>query len=223
MTIYPLTLKNDHMFLELENGFWLVDTGAPSSFGSEITVKIEGIDYEINSSEYMGMTVGQLQESTGVELVGLLGGDILNNFDFIFDCPNEIVEISGNKLEHGGTSIKLKEFMEIPIISVRIRDREFKMFLDTGAQISYLQDEIIESFLDSGSMTDFYPGFGSFDTETYLVDIFLKDIKFSLRFGTLPLLLGMTLMIGGTEGILGNDVFIGRKVGYFPRRKLLVI
>ena len=113
--------------------------------------------------------------------------------------------------------------MEIPIITASVSGREFKMFLDTGAQVSYLQDEIIESFPKSDSMTDFFPGFGTFDTETYLVDMGLGCLQFSLRCGTLPLMLGMTLMMGGTEGVLGNDIFRDKKVGYFPRRRLLVI
>ena len=211
------------MFLELKNGSWLIDTGAPSSFGSELSATIEGIDFEIQTSDYMGLTVEQLQESTEVELVGLLGGDILNQFDFILDLPSEIVAISRDALECVGTSLTLDEFMEIPVITAIVSGREFKMFLDTGAQISYLQDEIIESFPKSGSMTDFFPGFGTFDTETYLVDMGLGCLQFSLRCGTLPLMLGMTLMMGGTEGILGNDIFKDNKVGYFPRRRLLVI
>ena len=223
MSIYPLSLKNDHMFLELENGSWLIDTGAPSSFGSEMFVRIEGSDFEIEASDYMGMSVDQLKESTQVELVGLLGGDFLNQFDFVMDLQGQTVTISSDELEAVGTSLPLDEFMGIPIITASISGREFKMFLDTGAQISYLQDEIIKNFPKSNTMTDFFPGYGTFDTETHLVEVELGGLEFSLRCGTLPLLLGMTLMMGGTEGIVGNDVFREEKVGYFPRRRLLVI
>ena len=113
--------------------------------------------------------------------------------------------------------------MGIPIVTAGISGHEFQMFLDTGAQISYLQDEILETFPKSGSLTDFYPGFGTFETETYSAKVTLGNVQFSLRCGTLPQLLGMTLMMGGTQGILGNDIFRDRKIGYFPRRGLLVI
>ena len=62
-----------------------------------------------------------------------------------------------------------------------------------------------------------------FETETYSAKVTLGNVQFSLRCGTLPQLLGMTLMMGGTQGILGNDIFRDRKIGYFPRRGLLVI
>ena len=41
--------------------------------------------------------------------------------------------------------------------------------------------------------------------------------------GTLPGLLGMTLMMAGAQGIIGNQILTNRVVGYFPRRRLLVL
>ena len=222
MNSYPLTLKNDHMFLELQGGTWLMDTGAPTSFGSESTASIEKTDFEIQSN-YMGMDIDQIKDATDIDMVGLLGTDVLNNFDFLLDLPSETATISSGEIEHVGSSLNLNEFMGIPIVTACISGHEFQMFLDTGAQISYLQDEILETFPKSGSLTDFYPGFGTFETETYSAKVTLGNVQFSLRCGTLPQLLGMTLMMGGTQGILGNDIFRDRKVGYFPRRGLLVI
>ena len=222
MNNYPLTMKNDHMFLELQSGPWLLDTGAPTSFGSESTASIEKTDFEIQSN-YMGMDINQIRDATDIDMVGLLGTDVLNNFDFLLDLPSETATISSGEIEHVGSHLNLNEFMGIPIVTARICGHEFQMFLDTGAQISYLQDEILETFPKSDSLTDFYPGFGTFETNTYSVEVTLDNVRFSLRCGTLPQLLGMALMMGGTQGILGNDIFRDGIVGYFPRRGLLVI
>ena len=51
--IYSLTIKNEHMFLELENGLWLIDTGAPSSFGEQNHLKLCGKEIAIQAKDYI--------------------------------------------------------------------------------------------------------------------------------------------------------------------------
>jgi len=97
------------------------------------------------------------------------------------------------------------------------------MFFDTGAQISYFQDDSITDYPYAGPVEDFYPGLGQFVTETHIVDLKIGECIFSLRCGRLPDLLEMTLLMTGTQGILGNQFLHDRKVGYFPRRKILVL
>ena len=111
--------------------------------------------------------------------------------------------------------------MGIPIVSTRIRGIDYRMFLDTGAQISYFQHDSLQSFPAAGLVTDFYPGVGEFHTETHNVDVTLGGVEFTLRCGVLPELLGATLMMAETDGIIGNQVFSDRSVGYFPRRRSL--
>ena len=54
--------------------------------------------------------------------------------------------------------------------------------------------------------------------DTHLVEVVFAGETFQLRCGTLPGLLGMTLMMAETSGIIGNSVLHKRSVGYFPRR-----
>ena len=94
--------------------------------------------------------------------------------------------------------------------------------LDTGAQISYFQDDSLTDFPSAGSVTDFYPGVGQFQTDTHQVAVSLGGVAFTLRCGTLPGSLGEDLMkIAGIDGIVGNQILCNRIVGYFPRRHSL--
>ncbi|RKZ79968.1 MAG: hypothetical protein DRQ35_03185 [Gammaproteobacteria bacterium] len=79
------------------------------------------------------------------------------------------------------------------------------------------------NFPSTGEVSDFYPGFGEFETETYRVDTMLGTTKFGLICGSLPGALGMTLGIASVEGIIGNEILMERTLGYFPRRRLLVL
>ena len=222
MKQYSLSLQNGHIYLKLDAGYWLFDTGAPNSFGSEPSIAIEGVDIGISSS-YMGMDLSTLQQSLGIECKGLLGADVLSEFDFLLDLQDEVAIISKGQIQHDGIDTTMEEFMGIPIVSVIIEEQPFNMFFDTGAQISYLQDDLLETFPEVGTFRDFYPGFGEFDTDTYQVGLAIEGLDFSLKCGKLPLLLGMTLAMGETHGIVGNEILRTRKIGYFPRRGLITL
>jgi len=209
------------LFLESHGSLWLLDTGSPTSFGSS-PITIEGEEFQLGSSHY-GLTAANLSELTRVDCAGLLGADILIKFDFVLDAPQGTVELSRQELEHVGETVPLEEFMSIPIVSTRIGYENHPMFFDTGAQLSYFQHDSLEEYPPGGVVTDFYPGVGQFQTETYELNMLLGSTEFVVRTGTLPELLATSLMMAGVDGIVGNQILADRRIGYFPRRRLLVI
>lgn len=220
--MYNLQYINGHIFIEVDGELWLFDTGAPTSFGSSSVVILARVKSRIDST-YMGLTPTALSEYVSIECVGLLGADVLGQYDFIIDVPSGTIEVSVEELGYTGEALPMDEFMGIPIVSARIRGQGYRMFFDTGAQISYFQHDSLADFPSAGTVTDFYPGAGQFQTETHNVDISLGNNEFVLRCGSLPGLLGMTFMMASTDGIIGNQVITNRRCGYFPRRRLLVL
>ncbi|MFM1749820.1 MAG: hypothetical protein RLZZ188_3486 [Verrucomicrobiota bacterium] len=222
MNTLPLKLRDGHLFVELGGELWLLDTGAPTSFGTSRSITIAGEHFTLGTS-YLGLTAATLSQFVGVACVGLLGADVLGRFDHIFDTAAGGLTVSTAELSHGGQTVRLDEFMGIPIVTARVGGSDYRMFFDTGAQISYFQEDSLSEFPAAGSVTDFYPGVGQFQTETHEVPVSLGGVAFTLRCGTLPGLLGMTLMMASTEGIVGNAILSNRTVGYFPRRRMMVL
>ena len=222
MDTLPLQLRDGHPFVELNGELWLLDTGAPTSFGKSTSISLAGEQFSLGSS-YLGLTSATLAGFVGVQCVGLLGADVLGRFDHILDVPGGTLSISTAELSHAGQTVRLADFMGIPILTAQIAGTDYRMFFDTGAQISYFQEDSIADFPAAGPVTDFYPGVGQFQTETHQVEVTLGGVAFKLRCGTLPGLLGATLMMADTEGIVGNQILCNRVVGYFPRRHALVI
>jgi hypothetical protein len=218
----PLQLRDGHVFVEIAGELWLLDTGAPAGFGASPTVTIAGERFELNA-DYLGLTPESLSEFIGVPCVGLLGADVLGRFDHIIDTAAGKLTLSTAELSHTGQPVRLDEFMGIPIVTAQIGGRAYGMFFDTGAQISYLQSDALKDFPAAGSVTDFYPGVGEFETDTHDVQVSLERVPFTLRCGTLPGLLGMSLSMAGTEGIVGNAILEKRTVGYFPRRGVMML
>jgi len=222
MTTLPLIFRDGHLFVEIEGNWWLFDTGAPTSFGNARNLTISGKQFALSSS-YMGLSAITISQFVGVECLGLLGADILGCFDHIIDCTKGTLSISTDELVYSGQMLRLSEFMSIPIITAQIGGADYRMFFDTGAQISYFQDDSLADFPAAGNVTDFYPGIGQFDTDTHEVEVMLGHVAFMLRCGKLPALLGATLMMADTEGIIGNQVLADRVTAYFPRRKVLCL
>lgn len=220
MDILPLQLLNGHVFAELNGELWFLDTGAPTSFGTSRSLSVVGKQFSLGTS-YLGLTATTLSQFVGVPCVGLLGADILGRFDHIFDTTGGRLSVSAAELSHSGHSVRLDEFMGIPVLTARVGSSDYRMFFDTGAQISYFQDDSLTDFPFAGSVTDFFPGVGQFQTDTHDVPVSLGGVPFTLRCGTLPGLLGMTLMMADTKGIIGNAILHDRVVAYFPRRRVL--
>jgi hypothetical protein len=222
MMTLPLLIKHGHLFVEIEGNLWLFDTGAPTSFGSTETLAIDNQPFSLGS-DYLGLTASTLSQYVEVECDGLLGADILGRYDHILDTTGGRLTVSTAELPHEGQRILLDEFMGIPVVTANVGGREYRMFFDTGARISYFQEDSLGDFPPVGSFTDFYPGVGQFETDTHQVPISLGNISFLLRCGCLPGLLGGTLMMADTQGIVGNQVLMDRVVGFFPRRGMLCL
>jgi hypothetical protein len=222
MTTLPLIFRNGHLFVELDGHLWLFDTGAPTSFGFAERLQIADEQFSLSSS-YFGLTALTLSQYVGIECSGLLGADVLNCFDHILDTKAARLTISTTELSHDGQCVHMDEFMGITIVTARVCGSEYRMFFDTGAQISYFQEDSLADFPTAGSVTDFYPGVGQFQTDTHEIPMSLGEISFLLRSGCLPSLLGATLMIADTQGIIGNQVLNDRVAGFFPRRGILCL
>ena len=222
MQLLPLRTQDDHVLLEVEGQSWLLDTGAPLSFSDARIIVLAGKPFQI-ASNYHGLTAAALSQFVGVRCQGLLGADVLGSFDLVLDAPSAVATLSTDELPQVGHPVSLDQLMGIPTVSAQIRGNTHQMFFDTGAQVSYFQDASLTDFAEAGRVTDFYPGFGQFQTTTYHVEVSLGNLVFTLRTGALPDLLAASLGMGDTRGIIGNQILAGRVVGYFPRRGLLML
>ena len=81
-----LQLRDGHLFVELNNGLYLLDTGAPSSFGTTSRLSIADETFDLQNN-YLGLSATTLSQLVGVRCEGLLGADILGRFDHLFDVP----------------------------------------------------------------------------------------------------------------------------------------
>ena len=222
-TILPLRHMHGHMFVEIDNEMWLIDTGAPISFGDSNCITVGSEQFYVDES-YHSYTADTISHYVGVTCAGLIGVDFLNHFDVIFDTANSKLTLSTTELSYDGESIQMDSFMGIPIITVQFGACNYRMILDTGAQISYFLSNTLDDYPPAGIFKDFHFTVGLFDTKTYNVPMSLGDKTLSFRCGEfLPDSVSSILTAASVQGIVGNEVFNNRIIGYYPRRCALML
>ncbi|MFH1005732.1 MAG: hypothetical protein V1781_09635 [Bacteroidota bacterium] len=211
MKPFKITLFKGHPIIKDGENIILIDTGAPSTIHSSDSLTFCSASHGC-SKNYMGLTASKISEMLGTEITTLLGADILSDYKIMFDYKNEVVEFNKQEIAFEGTEIGISNFMGMPIIELYIDNQKLKFFLDTGAKLSYLSNTITSRYESIGTDEDFYPGVGNFETECFEISTRFGEENFTVKYGNLPSLLQMTLMLGGTNGIIGFDFFNNFKV-----------
>ena len=219
--VLPLALQNGHLFTRIDDHDWLLGTGAPQSFGQVPTLVIADQGFNLNN-HYGTLDATSLSAFVGHETAGIIGVDILNRFDVLFDVPQGRLTLATEQLDCAGNRIAMDQVQGIPVIPVTINGTPLRMFLETGAQVSYWQDRSLTSFPPAGPVTDFYPGIGQFQVETHGVVVTIGGAAFTIRCGKVPAVMAPVLRQTRTNGIIGNQLFQNRVVGFFPRKRQVV-
>ena len=76
----------------------------------------------------MGLTVSKLSDLIGTEITTLLGGDILSEYQIMFDYKNEVVEFNKQEIAFDGSETAISNFMGIPVIELFIDSRKLNFF-----------------------------------------------------------------------------------------------
>ncbi len=211
MKTFNLTSFDGHPIIHNNNNVILIDTGAPSTIHITDSLTFLANTYS-TTTDYMGMSIAAISEQLGMNITSLMGIDILSEYQLLIDYQNNNIGFSKNKIDLHGKEISITSIIGVPIIELVIDGKKLKFFLDTGAKLSYLSNTITNNYKSTGTEKDFYPGVGEFETNCYKITTTIGENSFKVKYGNLPQLLQMTLMLGGTDGIMGYDFFNNFKV-----------
>jgi hypothetical protein len=213
---------NGHLLTEIGQDRVLIDTGSPISVGNRSSLELLGREHPLKPA-YEGATVDGIGSLVGTLITVLLGSDIMARYDLRIDLDAGEIEFSEVELQVGPDALQLDFFQWVPIVAATVGGTTQRFFFDTGAKLSYLHSSLAGSLKPVGSDRDFLPGFGEFVVNVVEQAVVLGTRECRLRFGTLPRLLEMSLLLAGVQGILGSALCDGAVVVYAPRRRLLSI
>jgi hypothetical protein len=215
--IYPYLLINNHIIAIINGYKVLVDTGSPISIG-EIELEIGERTY-IFKKNYYNITIKSITQQTGFEFDGLLGCDIINNYDIFFDNFAKRVIFYNNFCDKLPNNIKTTDFKGVPIIPLKCNNEEFLFFFDTGSWLSYFDDIEDKNFKKAEIFEDFYPTKGSFKTPVFeaLYNICNRDIN--SKTGIFPPFLKKMMELSRVQGVLGINFFFNYNIFYSFNKK----
>jgi hypothetical protein len=142
MKVFEYHLVDGHIILDIDGKKVLLDTGAPTSVGELGRINFLGQPFHLDSS-FLGVSLAYLSENIGTDIDILMGSDIIGCFDCSIDSTASNVTF-GTNLREFQAKTSLESLMNVPIVSCSIHGRQLRMFLDTGARLSYLDPEIAE-------------------------------------------------------------------------------
>ena len=220
--VYPIKIVEKHIIALINNKNVLIDTGSPCSVGAFNQLTLMNKTFRLYKN-YLGLEVDKLSKFIGSRIDVLLGGDILSKFFFCINWNTEKIQFSSSPIVSDVLEIPLNFYMDIPIIELKISNRDIKTFLDTGAKLSYLDPDITSNYKIKEEKTDFYHLIGEFNTPVYKIPVIFANRRFIFNFGNLPELLQTALRISNVEGILGNEIFLHYSICFDYRRKKLIL
>lgn len=205
--IYPCYIADKYIFAEIPDlGRALIDSGSFISISDVPAINILDKSFSFKKS-IMGQSISTISDLIGTGVNALIGSDILTRFDTFIDIEKGELTLSNKPLEIGGESLNLNYFMNIPSFNAEIEGESYKFLFDTGAVLSYINNNIAEKYEVTGEDTDFYPGFGKFKTETRRINTKIGSKEIPFTFGTLPEILELSFGLTGADGIIGSEIF----------------
>lgn len=219
-----ITFIRQHLFLLHEGRHWIVDTGCPISFGNAAYDPISHKPLRrFNVFFEKSVDAETISGYVGLQVEGLIGCDILNQFDVVIDLRPGVMKMSVSVDELGppeGTlAVDIARLQQsIPYLTATSGNQTGRYIFDTGAQLSYHVGPIPAVASPCTPADDFWMPDGEFQTETYHTSVSILDKETRLRFGVPPKKLADDLAGANIQGIIGNEILIGRCTGYFPRR-----
>jgi len=205
---YDLILQEGHPLIQTDGQTLVLDTGNPASFAENRNISIADRDFPCGKNMMM-VDCAYLSRQLGCEIHGMIGNDILKQFCIKFDYANKSVHFSPVSIEpaEGAAQLPLTLIMDVPSVSMSVEGTQLNCFVDTGAKLGYMPEELCQGRQQQGVVNDFFPMVGEFQTRTYRLDSSIGDQSFSGTYGNLPAMLNFTLSMVGIEGIVGYDFF----------------
>jgi hypothetical protein len=219
---FSLDLFEGHPIIKDGDNTILIDTGNPSTIHDNNQLFFCGKGYDVATS-HMGLTIQKLSKMLGKNITTLLGADVLKDFKILFNYQSkEIFFCDDNDvIAESFNQLPVHFFMGIPIVEIGVTGQSLYCFMDSGAKLSYIDSNITAQYPTIGIEQDFYPGYGMFETNAYIVDTSIGNSSISIRYGNLPFLLQMALMMANTQGIIGYDFFNSFKIVLDYRKGVL--
>lgn len=209
---FKINNYDNHLIIEDNGNTLLIDTGSPFSIFDK-SLDFCGHQFNPGSIRFNAPDISGL---VGIDIDALVGYDILKHFNLLIDYRGGSITFSDEKMQlPGATTIPFTAGFGIPKITMNLLGKPLSCFLDSGAKISYVTAKSTQGLTPECSDSDFYLGFGRFDTPIFPIETSVGGQSFTVRYGNLPPVLEVSLL-----KLLNADIIVG--FDFFNRFTVLI-
>ena len=221
---FDINLYDGHLIINNNGQKVLVDTGSPVTISRSDHFVFMDQEYNCSTS-LMGHDISSISKMMDYDIDVLMGMDVIENYEMLTDYKSEKVTFSSDKISFEQISTTpIARVMGVVCVILRVKGKDVKLALDTGAKISYIAESYTLDESEIEVREDFNPAIGQFETPIYAMEASIDGQSFPVNFGKLPSLLAMSLQMVGIEGAIGYDLFSAFKVLLdFKNNKLLLM
>ncbi|MBQ0016661.1 MAG: hypothetical protein KBT04_06720 [Bacteroidales bacterium] len=200
---YNIQFINDYPVIQTRQGMMLIDLGMPISYCP--TGEIDFGNDTHNVEKQFPMDFSVVNRIIAPEIVGVIGADLLNQQSTRINYTLQQLETNyhGDDLGIATHSFSMTGYYGIKL---NIGDRERKVFIDTGAPISYLLPRIAQQFPSTRSETDagFFNNGQQFQTTLHRATTEFMGQEWDIEYGELPDTYSMILRMLQIDGVIGK-------------------
>ena len=203
-----IVISKKYILTQSAEGYVIVDTGSPSSYHESGQLTFGGVSHACPTS-IIGVDGRALSTEVGLPVVGLVGMDVMNTCNHIFfDYTNAQIAVGDDRQDvSGAIPLPSGSIMGVPYIDIPVENRRARVFLDTGAPISYISGSYTNNLTPKDSVQDYNPVLGKFRTDIYEVRVGIGADTHVMSFGNLSTPIQMALKLVGIDGIIGYELF----------------
>jgi hypothetical protein len=221
---YYMMVHDGCPVVSLDGERWLIDIGCPVTINDRRDVDLFGTFVQPKNN-FMGVSLREISRQIDTRIDGIAGCDALTDKllyisfqDSVFAVarPMRIDDLIQKLSSELGKRIDPRIITNgcfettnggAPIVNVRIEGKPYRLAIDTGAKISYINSDVTIGLPSSGTESDYHPGFGKFQTELYDTNVAIQGTRINVKFGNLPAALQRLATFEDIDGFLGSDLF----------------
>jgi len=226
---FPVRLVNGVLVADIGTLSVAIATGSPKSAGEKAQWLFLDEVHQL-SKDVLGATPAYLSKHLGMHIDILLGMDILKNIYMTVDLAANFISFSKISPINALASrrplskhIVLSELMGSPICQCNIAGTDVEVFVDTGANLTYVDRKLVQNVTSIGRETDFFYSVGEFEIPVYELPLKLGGLDLKLRCGEMPKKMETVVLAAGERGILGTEIFKRYEACFaFPDQELIL-
>ena len=218
---FTISFAQGHPIITIDDKIYVVDTGSPASFSYTGTIPLLGREYTVPYGEYI---LDDLNRVLGPRIDGLIGGEVLKRLGAVeLDYSHNTITFHDMLPEvSGAAEIDVRVFLNYLVFNMKIEGQMRRLFLDTGAPIPYLCDNILPKRDPDGYVEDVTPS-GRFDSPFYVMESELAGKRFDTLYAKLPAAHQVMARIMNCQGVIGKDIFLlGKVIISYQKEKMYI-